>query len=133
VLNWFDAPSSNVYFHLRIQVECPENSILAIDNHWVAFQLDRGKYYVDTFAQANGYATPYSTASTGTLYSGTSYVYCKAWGRKIGSSTVYNHWWMQTDLDTGSQWRNQYVSAYYLSRWGNDEAKDNSGRVLPNC
>ena len=28
---------------------------------------------------------------------------------------------------------NQYVSAYYLSRWGNDEAKDNNGTVIPDC
>ena len=26
-----------------------------------------------------------------------------------------------------------YVSAYYLSRWGNDEARDNNGTVIPNC
>ncbi len=27
----------------------------------------------------------------------------------------------------------QYVSAYYLSRWGNDEARDNNGTVIPDC
>jgi hypothetical protein len=25
------------------------------------------------------------------------------------------------------------VSAYYLTRWGNDEAKDNNGRTIPDC
>ena len=33
----------------------------------------------------------------------------------------------------GKNWRGAYVSAYYLSRWGNDEAKDVNGAVIPNC
>ncbi|NGN64767.1 M23 family peptidase, partial [Streptomyces sp. A7024] len=43
----------------------------------------------------------------------------------------YNHWWLKTDPDVGPA--NQYVSAYYLSRWGNDEARDNNGTVIPDC
>lgn len=31
------------------------------------------------------------------------------------------------DLDQRSPWQNQWVSAYYLARWGNDVAKDNNG------
>ncbi|MEE4543935.1 SH3 domain-containing protein [Streptomyces sp. V4-01] len=89
------------------------------------------KYWVDTYANAPVYASPTSTAQTGTLYGGTDYVYCKAWGRMIGTSTSYNHWWLRTDPDTGPA--KQYVSAYYLSRWGNDEAKDNNGTVIPDC
>ncbi|MGH9111022.1 MAG: M23 family metallopeptidase [Acidimicrobiales bacterium] len=90
------------------------------------------KYFVDTFANASVFASPTSTTATGTLYAGTNYVYCKAWGREIrDSSGNYNHWWLKTDPDVGPA--NQYVSAYYLSRWGNDEAKDNSGTVIPNC
>jgi hypothetical protein len=90
------------------------------------------KYWVDTFADAPGHSTPGGTR-TGTLNAGTNYVYCKVWGPEVRVGTAYNHWWMKTDLDTGNPWQNQYVSAYYLSRWGNDEAKDNSGTVLPDC
>jgi len=46
------------------------------------------------------------------------------------SSGNYNHYWLWTDLDTGGQ---GWVSAYYLSLWGNDQAKDNSGNVIPDC
>jgi hypothetical protein len=91
-----------------------------------------GRYWVDTFADAPGYSSPGGTR-TGTLYKGTNYVYCKVWGPEVRVGDQYNHWWMRTDLDTGSPWQNQYVSAYYLSRWGNDEARDNNGTVLPNC
>ena len=68
----------------------------------------------------------------GTLYAAsTNYVYCKAWGPEISDlAGNYNHWWMWTDLDTGGQ---GWVSAYYLSLWGNDVANDNSGNVIPNC
>ncbi|GGF37358.1 hypothetical protein GCM10011519_08600 [Marmoricola endophyticus] len=90
-----------------------------------------GKYYVDTYADAPVYASPTSTAQTGTLYGGTSYVYCKAYGRQVGSGGSYNHYWLRTDPDQGPG--GQYVSAYYLSRWGNDEAKDNNGAVIPDC
>ena len=89
------------------------------------------RYWVDTYANAPGYASPTSTAQTGTLYQGTSYVYCKTWGREIRSGSSFNRWWLKTDLDVGPG--NQYVSAYYLSRWGNDEARDNDGYDLPRC
>lgn len=86
-------------------------------------------YWVDTFASAPGYGS--SGAQVGTLYAATNYVYCKEWGtEKSDSSGNYNHWWLWTDLDTGGQ---GWVSAYYLSLWGNDVAKDNSGNVIPNC
>ena len=81
--------------------------------------------------QRPGYASPSSTTQTGTLYAGTNYVYCKVWGRQIGSGSAYNHWWLKTDLDVGPAL--QYVSAYYLSRWGNDVAKDNNGVVIADC
>jgi cell wall-associated NlpC family hydrolase len=91
-----------------------------------------GKYWVDTFANAPGYASPTSTTRTGTLNAGTNYVFCKVAGRTIrGSNGTFNHWWLRTDLDTGQ--RGQYVSAYYLSRWGNDVAKDNNGTVIRDC
>lgn len=88
-------------------------------------------FWVDTNADAPVFASATSTTSTGTLRRGTNYVYCKVWGRMTGNTTSYNHWWLRTDPDTGPA--NQYVSAYYLSRWGNDEAKDNSGNVIPDC
>lgn len=91
-----------------------------------------GPWWVDTFASAPGYSSPGGTR-TGTLYAGTNYVYCKVWGPVVQVGSAYNHWWLLTDLDTGNPWQNQWVSAYYLSRWGNDEAKDNGGVVIPNC
>lgn len=90
------------------------------------------KYWVDTFANATGYSSPGGTA-TGTLNAGTNYVFCKKWGPEVSVGTQFNHYWMLTDLDSGNPWQNQYVSAYYLSRWGNDEARDNNGTVLPDC
>jgi hypothetical protein len=92
-----------------------------------------GPYYVTTYANAPGYSSATSTTQTGTLYAGTSYVYCKFWGRKIGNDTSYNHWWLKTDLDAGSPWANQYISAYYLSNWGNDEALTDNGVTIPTC
>ncbi|WP_433324676.1 M23 family metallopeptidase [Spirillospora sp. CA-294931] len=91
-----------------------------------------GKYNVDTHADAPGHSTPGGTR-TGTLNKGTNYVYCRVWGPKVQVGSDYNHWWMKTDLDSGNPWQNQYVSAYYLARWGNDIAKDNNGNDLPNC
>jgi hypothetical protein len=89
------------------------------------------KYWVDTFAAAPVFGSPTSTAQTGTLNQGTNYVFCKAWGRQVGSGSAYNHWWLKTDPDSGPA--GQFVSAYYLSRWGSDEARDNSGVVIPDC
>ncbi|MFF8694718.1 N-acetylmuramoyl-L-alanine amidase [Streptomyces sp. NPDC015144] len=88
--------------------------------------------WVDTFADAPGYASPTSTVQTGVLKQGTNYVFCKVWGREIrDASGSYNHWWLLTDLDEGPA--KQYVSAYYLSRWGDDEARDNTGATIPTC
>ncbi|MEU6980296.1 MULTISPECIES: M23 family metallopeptidase [unclassified Streptomyces] len=96
-----------------------------------------GRYWVDTFADATGYAQANTNDAQGVLRAGTNYVSCKVWGQEIrdGSGNV-NHWWLRTDLDTvypGKNGRGAYVSAYYLSRWGNDEARDNSGNVIPDC
>ena len=89
------------------------------------------RYWVDTWANAPGYGSATSTSQTGTLYQGTNYVYCKTWGREVREGGSFNHWWLKTDLDVGPA--NQWVSAYYLSRWGNDEARDNDGYDLPRC
>ena len=66
---------------------------------------------------------------------GTDYVLCRKWGDEVRVGAAYNHWWLLTDLDEvtpGGRGR-AYVSAYYLDRWGNDEAKDNDGLDIPAC
>ncbi|WP_455360729.1 M23 family metallopeptidase [Streptomyces sp. SYSU K21746] len=100
------------------------------------------KYWVDTFADATGYASPHCVgkntpecAPQGTLRAGTNYVFCKVKGDRVGDGSSFNHYWLRTDLDVvnpGGSGR-AYVSAYYLQRWGNDEAKDNSGTVIRDC
>ncbi|WP_083958605.1 M23 family metallopeptidase [Herbidospora mongoliensis] len=90
------------------------------------------KVNVDTFANAPGHSTPGGTR-TGTLYAGTNYVYCRVRGPEVRVGSNWNTWWLKTDLDEGSPWQNQYVSAYYLSRWGNDVAKDNDGNDIRPC
>lgn len=95
-----------------------------------------GKHYVDTFAAATGYGAPNTNDPRGTLNAGTNYVYCRVWGAEVRHGNSVNHWWMRTDLDrtnAGKNGHNAYVSAYYLKRWGNDQAKDNNGADLPNC
>ncbi|WP_152363555.1 M23 family metallopeptidase [Microlunatus speluncae] len=91
-----------------------------------------GKQWVDTFADAPGHSTP-GGAQTGTLLKGTNYVYCRQLGPKVQVGDSFNHWWLKTDLDQGNPWQNQWVSAYYLARWGNDVAKDNNGVDIVNC
>lgn len=95
------------------------------------------QYWVDTFADATGYAGPNTGDAQGVLKAGTNYVYCKSWGEEVrDGSGNYNHWWLKTDLDivySGKNGWGAYVSAYYLSRWGNDEARDNNGTVIPDC
>jgi hypothetical protein len=100
------------------------------------------KFFVDTFAAANGYRAPNCLSMNtpackpvGRLLTRTSYVFCKAFGDEMRVGADFNHWWLLTDLDEvfpGGTGR-AYVSAYYLTRWGNDVAKDNNGREIPNC
>ncbi|GLW63702.1 hypothetical protein Arub01_19460 [Actinomadura rubrobrunea] len=95
-----------------------------------------GKYWVDTFANATGYRDAFMNDPQGVLYKGTNYVFCKVWGAEVRVGNQYNHWWLKTDLDEvypGKNGWGAYVSAYYLSRWGNDEARDNNGVVIPDC
>jgi hypothetical protein len=94
------------------------------------------KYWVDTFANATGYREANTSDPQGLLYAGTNYVYCKRWGDNFSGSEGYNHWWLKTDLDvvySGKNGWGAYVPAYYLSRWGNDEARDNNGTIIPSC
>jgi hypothetical protein len=83
-----------------------------------------GKYWVDIWSNAPG------RDHGGRLNKGRNYVFCKVWGAVAGNGSQFNHWWLKTDMDTGGQ---DYVSAYYLRRWGNDEAKDINGTEIPNC
>jgi hypothetical protein len=89
-----------------------------------------GTYQIDTYANAPGFDNP-GGKQTGTLNAGTHYVYCRRIGPKVTVGSDYNSWWLKTDLDTGQ--KNQWVSAVYLSRWGNEEARDNSGAVIGLC
>ncbi|KQX77125.1 M23 family metallopeptidase [Streptomyces sp. Root1310] len=100
------------------------------------------RFWVDTFADAPGYAavdcvgdTSPRCAVQGKLLKGTNYVLCKKAGDEVRVGNSYNHWWLLTDLDQvvpGGSGR-AYISAYYLQRWGNDEAKDNEGRDIRLC
>jgi hypothetical protein len=58
-------------------------------------------------------------------------VFGKAWGREVASASSFDHWWSKTDPDVGPG--GQWVSAFSLSRWGNDVAKDDNGTVIPDC
>jgi hypothetical protein len=121
-----------------VSITYPPGYVPSFDDAWVTSPTvpiscnTTTKYWVDTFADAPGSSSP-GGPRTGTLYAGTNYVYCKVWGPKVQHGSDYNHWWLLTDLDAGNPRRNQYVSAYYLARWGNDVAKDNRGVVIPNC
>jgi hypothetical protein len=88
-----------------------------------------GKYWVDIFQDAPVFDSPTSVEQTGTLRAGTNYVFSKKWGREVRVGANFNRWWLKTDPDVGS---GHWVSAYYLTHWGNDEAKDNAGVVIPN-
>jgi cell wall-associated NlpC family hydrolase len=95
-----------------------------------------GRHWVETFAPATGYAGPGTAEPRGVLNKGRNYVYCKVRGERVGHGAQFNHWWLRTDLDRafpGKSGRGAYVSAYYLARWGNDEAKDVNGAVIPDC
>jgi hypothetical protein len=86
------------------------------------------KLWVDTFADAPGMFPE----KVGVLKAGRNYVFCRSWGEEVRQGNQYNHWWMWTTLDQ-PKGKQAWVSAFYLSRWGNDEAKDNDGKDLPLC
>ncbi len=95
-----------------------------------------GKHMVSTFADAVGYRGPSTADAQGVLNKGSNYVYCRVRGARVGSGSQFNHWWLRTDLDRtypGKNGRGAYVSAYYLARWGNDQAKDVNGADIPDC
>ena len=94
------------------------------------------KRTVNTFRDATGYRGPSTDDAQGVLNKGSNYVYCRVWGARVGSGSQFNHWWLRTDLDRtfpGKNGRGAYVPAFYLARWGNDEAKDVGGVDIPAC
>lgn len=90
-------------------------------------------YYVTTFGSAPGKV---GATTVGYLYASSSnYVFCKAeWGVTTGPYG-HNKYWMFTDLDSGGYngTGRGWVSAYYLSNYGNDEVYANGGGEIPYC
>ncbi|GLZ03386.1 hypothetical protein Acsp03_08530 [Actinomadura sp. NBRC 104412] len=102
-------------------------------------EVGRERFFVDTFAAAEGYERPAASgAPVGELRRGRHYVFCKRWGQRMerNGGEDFNHWWLLTDLDevyaSGGASR-AWVPALYLTHWGNDEARDNAGRDIPVC
>jgi hypothetical protein len=88
------------------------------------------KYWVDTFSRAPVFPSLDATQPTGFLYKGRNYVFGKRVGPVVQTAHGHNHWWLKTVPDEGT---GKWVSAYYLTHWGNDEAKDNDGHVIASC
>lgn len=82
------------------------------------------------FTPVGGHRTRDSVEPANRLTPGTNYVWCKSASSQTSDG---NRYWLRTDLDTETVWHRQYVSAFALSPWGNDRAKDNRGYVIPDC
>ncbi|WP_067472723.1 hypothetical protein [Actinomadura hibisca] len=101
------------------------------------------RFWVDTFQEAEGFARPDSSSGViGTLDAGRNWVLCRRRGSReqrtdARGRTHHNHWWLLTSIDRyygdGGHNPRAWVSALYLTRWGDDEAKDNDGRDVPQC
>jgi hypothetical protein len=85
-------------------------------------------FWVDTFARAPVFTALGDIEATGELHPGRNYVFGKRWGKEVRTDDGFNHWWLKTDPDEGT---GRWVSAYFLTHWGNDEARDNDGHDLP--
>jgi hypothetical protein len=85
---------------------------------------------VTTFANATGY-NPNGT-SAGTLWAGTSYVLCKTQAGTYYGTYGQNNLWLWTELDSpaGSY---GWVSAYFLSNWGDNQAYTDYGAEIEWC
>ncbi|MCX4695537.1 hypothetical protein [Streptomyces sp. NBC_01408] len=101
------------------------------------------KYWITTFTLTGGYPNPVCGTSNGHpcgpngyLYAGSNYVFCRTWGAGVDDGEGnFNRWWLWTDLDTPAGSRG-WVSAYYLSGQGNDQADYWNGSrwvPIPNC
>ncbi|MFC9974530.1 hypothetical protein ACFVH6_26855 [Spirillospora sp. NPDC127200] len=101
------------------------------------------RFWVDTFKETEGFARPDSSSGVvGVLDAGRNWVLCRRWGSReqrtdAQGRTHHNHWWLLTNIDRyygdGGHNPRTWVSALYLSKWGDDEAKDNDGRDIPEC
>ncbi|MGI5169558.1 hypothetical protein ACQEU3_34925 [Spirillospora sp. CA-253888] len=101
------------------------------------------RFWVDTFQEAEGFTRPDSSSGViGVLDAGRNWVLCRRKGsreqRTDAQGRVHrNHWWLLTGIDRfygdGGTNPRAWVSALYLSRWGDDEAKDDEGRDIPQC
>ncbi|MFI6519005.1 hypothetical protein ACIBF1_25840 [Spirillospora sp. NPDC050679] len=101
------------------------------------------RFWVDTFKEAEGFTRPDSSSGVvGMLDAGRNWVLCRRWGSREQRTDAqgrihHNHWWLLTNIDRyygdGGHNPRTWVSALYLSKWGDDEAKDNDGRDIPQC
>jgi hypothetical protein len=87
-------------------------------------------YWVTTFATATGYY-PYGQAA-GEMWAATNFVYCKAQAGTFYGTYGYNNLWLWALLDS-PQGVYGWVSAYYLSNWGNNQAYTDSGGEIEWC
>lgn len=89
---------------------------------------------ITTWASAPGWRmSPYAaTKRVGTLWAGTHFVYCKRKMSAVSGSEGTNYWWLWTELDT-PRGEHGWVSAYYLSGQGDNEARLNNGGSIPLC
>ncbi|WP_327090500.1 hypothetical protein OIE66_07700 [Nonomuraea sp. NBC_01738] len=94
------------------------------------------QYWVTTFGNAPAYAYDDHgrwRSTPGTLYAGRSFVYCKIWrNTPYSGAQGYNHYFILTELDA-PKGKEAFIPAYFLSNWGNDQAKLDDGRTIPNC
>jgi hypothetical protein len=93
----------------------------------------QGMKYVQTFEDTPGYSTPGTGESTGTLRAGRNYIHCKVEGPEVRRGDNWNRYWLKTDLDTGTPWKNQYVSAFAMAKQGNNQALAEDGSEIPDC
>lgn len=79
-----------------------------------------------------GAANSSTAIGSNTTATNPQYIWCRKWGAVVSdSSGNYNHWWLWTDLDSGGR---GWISAYYISGQGNDQADDMYTRnPIPNC
>ncbi|MEO3782871.1 serine/threonine-protein kinase [Actinocorallia sp. B10E7] len=89
------------------------------------------EFQVRTFGTAGVFASPDpSSRPLRLLRAGRHPVHCKVLGPEVRVDGAYNHWWLRTREPDGTA---SYFSAYYLRDWGDDEARDDDGREIPDC
>ncbi|WP_344450769.1 serine/threonine-protein kinase [Actinocorallia aurantiaca] len=90
-----------------------------------------GEFQVRTFGTSDVFSAPDPSARRlRLLRAGRHTVHCKVPGPEVRVDDSYNHWWLRLREPDGSD---SYFSAYHLRDWGDDEAKDDDGREIPDC